>query len=248
MGILKTTISGSPHRNNHAHVVSEIGKAIVNGTHPAGETLPKDAELESKFKVSRTVLREAMKTLSAKGLIVARARIGTRVTDPSAWNFFDKDVLEWHLDAGFDSSFIRHLSDIRLSLEPFAAQLAATHISPADSAALAEFCLDMESATGNEAFAVADLNFHQILLRASGNPFMYSISNIIEAALANTFQISGPTDDPAHQMKAAAAHRAIAYAVANGDGIGAAQAMRDVIVTGRDRVLKVIEPASVPGS
>lgn len=248
MGILKTTISGGPRLNNHAHVVSEIGRSIVNGEFRSGDTLPKDAELENKFKVSRTVLREAMKTLSAKGLIVARARIGTRVTDPSAWNFFDKDVLEWHLDAGFDPSFIRHLTDIRLSLEPFAAKLAAQHISEDDSAALAKFCLDMEQATGNDAFAVADLNFHQVLLRASGNPFIFSISNIIEAALANTFHISGPTEDPAHQVKVVAAHRDIAVAVAKGDGEAAAKAMHNVIITGRDRVLKELDPASVLGA
>lgn len=248
MGILKTTISGTPRRNNHAQVVNEVGRMIVNGSFKTGETLPNDAELEKRFNVSRTVLREAMKTLSAKGLIVARARIGTRVTDPSEWNFFDKDVLEWQLDAGFDRSFIIHLTDIRLSLEPFAAQLAATHITEDDIATLAKCCLDMEQATGNEAYALADLSFHQVLLRASGNPFMFSIGNIIEAALANTFQISGPTDDPAHQSGSVAAHRHIATAVSSGDGNAAASAMRDVIMLGRDRVLDAIESKSILGS
>lgn len=162
--------------------------------------------------------------------------------------FFDKDVLEWQLDAGFDRSFIIHLTDIRLSLEPFAAQLAATHITKDDIASLENCCLDMEQATGNEAYALADLSFHQVLLRASGNPFMFSIGNIIEAALANTFQISGPTDDPAHQSGSVAAHRHIATAVSRGDGNAAASAMRDVIMLGRDRVLDAIESKSILGS
>lgn len=241
MGILKTTISGSPRRNNHAHVVNEIGHAIVNGSIQTGEMLPKDAQLEKQFNVSRTVLREAMKTLSAKGLIIARARVGTRVTDPSEWNFFDKDVLEWHLDSGFDRSFIMNLTDIRLSLEPFAAQLAAARISPEDATTLLDLCLEMEMATQNDAFALADLKFHQVLLNASGNPFMFSIGNIIEAALANTFQISGPTDDPDNQAVAVAAHREIAVAVSKGDGAAASAAMHKVIMSGRDRVLDAID-------
>ena len=248
MGILKTTISGSPRLNNHAHVVNELGRAIVNGAFQTGETLPNDAQLESKFNVSRTVLREAMKTLSAKGLIVARARIGTRVTDPSEWNFFDKDVLEWHLDTGFDRSFIMNLTDIRLSLEPFAAQLAAARISSEDSKTLSDLCLKMELATENDEFALADLKFHQVLLHASGNPFMFSISNIIEAALANTFQISGPTESRVHQAQSVAAHREIADAVSSGNGTAAAAAMHKVISTGRDRVLKAIDSQSITGS
>ncbi|SEK78131.1 FadR/GntR family transcriptional regulator [Pacificibacter marinus] len=245
MSILKSTISGTPRRNNHAHVVNEIGHAIVNHTFATGEILPKDVELEQRFNVSRTVLREAMKTLSAKGMVFARARVGTRVTDPSEWNFFDKDVLEWHLDSGFDRTFIIHLTDIRLSLEPFAARLAAQRISPNDLDTLQKYCNDMELAPSNEAFALADLNFHQVLLQASGNPFMLSIGNIIEAALANTFQISGPTNNQMHHLKAVAAHRDITRAIANADADAAAAAMHTVILAGRDRVLKAIDQKSI---
>lgn len=242
MSILKAAISGTPRRNNHAHVVNELGRAIVSGTYKTGENLPKDAELENRFNVSRTVLREAMKTLGAKGLIVARARVGTRVTDQSDWNFFDKDVLTWHMDAGFDQNFFAHLTDIRLSLEPFAAKLAAACILPKDARQLMQLCDDMEQAADNEAFALADLQFHQILLRASGNPFMFSIGNIIEAALANAFKLSGPTASPAAQAKTVDLHRQIATAVTQGDGEAAQAAMQNAIAIGRDRVLNSVTP------
>ena len=75
MGLLENTIAGRAPRTSHAHVVDQLGRAIVAGEIAEGELLPSDAELEARFKVSRTVLREAMKTLSAKGLIVPRARI-----------------------------------------------------------------------------------------------------------------------------------------------------------------------------
>ena len=67
----------------------ELGVGIVSGDFPQNSILPGDAELMERFGVSRTVLREAMKTLAGKGLIQAKARIGTRVRDRSDWNLFD---------------------------------------------------------------------------------------------------------------------------------------------------------------
>lgn len=237
MSILKTTISGSPRRNSHAHVVNEIGRKIVSGVYASGETLPNDAELVEQFHVSRTVLREAMKTLSAKGLIVARARIGTRVTPQADWNYFDKDVLAWRLEAGFDREFITHLADMRLAFEPFAARLAAHRRTPEDIPAFHQHCDEMEAAEDNEAFAVADLNFHRLILKSAGNPFMFSLGHLIEAALANAFQISGPTENADRQKAGVAAHRSIANAIIDGDTETAAQATEAVIISGRDRIL-----------
>ena len=106
MGLLETTISGRKRRGNHAHVVAELGRGIVSGKIPEGSLLPGDAELSARFGVSRTVLREAMKTLSAKRLIEAKAKVGTRVLDRESWNFFDSDVLGWRFEAGLDFDFI----------------------------------------------------------------------------------------------------------------------------------------------
>ena len=64
----------------------------------------------ARFGVSRTVLREALKTLAAKGLIVPRARIGTRVTSRETWSLFDPDILNWHFETGIDEAFLVHLS------------------------------------------------------------------------------------------------------------------------------------------
>ena len=78
--MLRNAISGPAARNSHAHVVHGIGLAIVSGQYPVGTMLPGDLELAEQFHVSRTVLREAMKTLSAKGMVLPRAGVGTRVT------------------------------------------------------------------------------------------------------------------------------------------------------------------------
>jgi len=120
-GVLETVISGKKARTSHSQVVEDLGRAIIAGEYAVGATLPGDLELAQRFKVSRTVLREAMKTLAAKGLIVPRARIGTRVTPKTQWNLFDSDVLSWHFHHGVDQEFLDHLSEIRLAFEPFAA-------------------------------------------------------------------------------------------------------------------------------
>ncbi|WP_243463671.1 FadR/GntR family transcriptional regulator, partial [Brucella suis] len=89
MGLLETAITGRKRHNSHAVVVGELGRGIVAGTIPEGSILPGDHELSLRFGVSRTVLREAMKTLAAKRLIEPKAKVGTRVLGHASWNFFD---------------------------------------------------------------------------------------------------------------------------------------------------------------
>jgi len=237
MGLLETVISGERARNNHAHIVNALGRDIVSGAIPAGATLPGDAELMARFRVSRTVLREAMKTLAAKGLVVPRARIGTRVTERASWSLFDADILNWHFDSGIDEDFLVHISEIRLAFEPFAAGLAATHASAADVAQLAR----LAEALGGphhtaESFALADLRFHLAITEASRNPFMRSVGNLIEAALVGVFKLSSPAADPAVMQRALKTHRVIVEAIRRRDAPAARQAMEAVILDGLERV------------
>lgn len=234
--MLKSAISGQALRNNHSHVVNEIGKAIVSGAYPSGTLLPGDLELADRFEVSRTVLREAMKTLTAKGLIIPRARIGTRVTERTKWNFFDADVLTWHLENGVDTAFLSHLSEMRLSFEPFAARLATRNATQADIARLYDCAEAMRIANSMEGFAIADLEFHMALLDSSKNPFMYSVGNLIEAALVTSFKLSSPFGEPERHSATAHRHRLIIDAIKAGDPDEAARAMESVIIEGRQRV------------
>lgn len=232
--------------NSHAQVVNGIGRSIVDGSYPVGATLPNDNELADRFRVSRTVLREAMKTLSAKGMVVARARIGTRVTDRSHWNLFDADVLLWHFGAGVDQAFLDHLCDMRLSFEPQAARLAAGKATPDDLARLFLHADEMQAARSDEAFARADLEFHLAVLDASKNPFMQSVGNLIEAALVSAFTLGSPAADPQRHSNSAAAHRRIAEAIAAGDPAAAASAVEAVIREGRARVAERILGRQAP--
>jgi DNA-binding FadR family transcriptional regulator len=224
-----------PH-NFHAHVMYTLGTAIVGGVYGEGQILPGDAELIEQFGVSRTVLREALKTLSAKGLVEARARVGTRVLPRARWNMFDSDVLLWHLDSGIGVDFIASLAEVRMAVEPDAAALAATRRTDAQATELMEW-LERMARKGQSAedFARADVGFHRTVAQASGNPFMVSLSNVVEIALMASFTISSPVEGGAAFDKAVRLHRNIAEAVAAGDPELARVAMRQAIQSGVDR-------------
>lgn len=234
--MLDTRKAGRKTRTSHAQVVDELGKAIVAGTYPVGSILPGDAELAQRFRVSRTVLRETMKTLAAKGMVIAKARVGTRVTEQNLWNMFDSEIIAWHFDNGVTEEFLLQLYDIRLAFEPFAAGLVAERATGEDIAHLRELALVMaEPGHTTESLALADLRFHLAIADASHNPFMRTLGSLIEAALVGMFRISTPPSQNGFS-NIADTHMRIVDAIAAGDVAGARKAMDDVIIDGRDHV------------
>ena len=239
-GLLETVISGMNTRTSHAQVVNELGRAIIAGEYPVGATLPGDAELAARFKVSRTVLREAMKTLAAKGLVVPRARIGTRVTPNTQWNLFDSDILTWYFAVGINEDFLLHLSEVRLAFEPHAAALAARHATDADISQMMRLAVAMGDAEHTaESLAVADLKFHLSVLEASRNPFLRTVGSLIEAALVGAFKLSSPADR-GKTGDVAATHIRIVEEIDRRDEDGARRAMENVIKVGRERVVQAL--------
>jgi DNA-binding FadR family transcriptional regulator len=233
---LIAAISGrAPKRNLHAFVLWDLGVAIVRGDYAEGEILPSDAELLQRFAVSRTVLREALKSLAAKGMIQARARIGTRVLSRKRWNLFDADVLAWHFEAGPDIEFLRSLSEIRIAVELESAGLAALRRTEEQAQGLLDCAARLSTAETAEAFARIDLEFHRGVAEASGNPFMASISALVELALTAIFTISSPVNEPERLAQASRTHGAIAQAILSRDPEAARQAMRQVIADGFER-------------
>lgn len=230
---LIATIAGRvPSRNLHSLVLWELGVAIVSGDYAEGSILPSDTELLGRFSVSRTVLREALKTLAAKGMIEARARIGTRVLPRSRWNLFDADVLAWHFEAGPGVDFLRSVAEVRIGIELESAALAAERRSDAQAAHLVALASTMGEATTAEEFARADLAFHRAVAEASNNPFMASISTLVEVALTAVFTISSPVSNQTKLAETAAAHGAIAEAIRSRNAGAAKDAMRAVISDG----------------
>jgi len=227
-------------RSHTSRVVNDLGLGIVTGQLAEGSLLPGDQELLTKYRVSRTVLREALKTLSAKGLVQARARVGTRVQPRSAWNLFDADVLMWYAEAGFRPEFLAHLAEIRMALEPEAAALAALRCTPANLDKINGWFEQMaKPQISLEEFVKADLGFHLAVADAAANPFFISISTLIEVVLVAMLTISSPAEDPERLAESVEQHRLIARAIADRDPEKARLAMRTVIDNGVDAARRV---------
>jgi len=229
--------------SNADQVARAIGGDILAGVFPPGTKLPSEAEMLSRFGVSRTVLREAFKTLTAKGLIVSRTRVGTMVLDSTHWNFFDADILAWKVSQGFDASFLRDLAAIRMAIEPAAAEAAAGQATPTDIAAMRACVARMGEATGSAGdFADADLDFHKSVGFASGNVLMRSLAAVIETALLASFRLSSPVREADAHDESVKGHARIVDAIEAGDGPAAGQAMRAIITHGLDRLEKTNSP------
>ena len=229
---------GLPHtqrrsRSAHDVVLRGLGSAIVSGKIPVGAMLPNKDELSRQFGVSHTSLREALQTLSAKGLIAAKTKIGTWVQEESHWNMFDADILAWRLAKGADPRFVSGLFEIRQAFEPAAAASAALRRTDAH---LTELRCHLEAMGGAAAdkqrFTDADLAFHLCVLDASGNPFMRSIGALIATALAASFTLSAPTDSAELTANAYRQHGAIVEAIAAQSPQAATDAMLEVIRQG----------------
>jgi len=174
----------SSHRNLTQQVVHELGRKIMQGSYKVGDSLPSEADLCTQFNISRTATREAVKMLTAKGLISSRPRQGIKVVDSKHWNLFDVDVLNWILLGKPDLYLLRHFLQLRLGIEPEAAYLAAQYAQEDELAAIESALARMKDATnGQDDTHEADIEFHQSVLSASNNPFFIQLKNFITTAL-----------------------------------------------------------------
>jgi DNA-binding FadR family transcriptional regulator len=199
-------------KNILGHTLDVLGDAIVSGRFAQGGALPPEAVLCEELGVSRTVVREAVKSLIAKGLIVTGPKVGTRVLPADQWNLFDPDVVSWHSRVGHTPEFLRDLQELRRVVEPAAVRLAAERASPADIAQLETAFAGMKDAIENGGdYVFHDLRFHQGLLQAGHNRMIAQMSKALGALLRTSFEIS--TAKPQGPASSLAMHRAVLDAV-----------------------------------
>ncbi|MBB2947304.1 DNA-binding FadR family transcriptional regulator [Actinoplanes lutulentus] len=173
-----------PRSGAHDRLVTSLGTSIVTGELPPDSDVDPVA-LESQFGVSRTAVREALRVLSAKGLVGARPRRGTFVAPREQWALLDPDVLRWRFADRVDGVFLDELGEVRLTVEPTAARLAASRRTDRDLADLEDALAAMRSAGEKDADeqVTADLAFHDALLRAAHNELLLQMSVVIEVGL-----------------------------------------------------------------
>ena len=173
-----------PSQNITQKLAHDLGFAIVRGVYPINEGLPSEAELCIQFDVSRSATREAVKMLSAKGLISSRPKQGIRVLPESNWNMFDTDVLRWILSSKPSLSLLKEFTQVRVALEPQAAALAALTAS-AEQLAEIDKALErmVDAEEGLDDPLEADIAFHTSILAASNNRFFVQLTEFISTAL-----------------------------------------------------------------
>jgi DNA-binding FadR family transcriptional regulator len=182
-----------PPRNLHRQVVDELGLLIVGGGIAPGDPLPREETLAERMVVSRSALREAMKVLGAKGLIESRQKTGARVRETRYWNQLDADILAWRCAAMPTDAFVEQLLEMREIIEPAAAAAAAKKRDATQLARIAAAYAAMDAAADLDAWAAADLQFHEAVLAAANNELMSSLFGVIATALHTFFLLSART-------------------------------------------------------
>ena len=220
-------------------VAQELGQRIVRGDYLPGDALPSEADLSVELEVSRTVVREALKVLAAKGLIRSRPRVGPVVQQRHVWERLDSDVLAWSNQDGEQlRAFLNQLTEVRRIVEPDAARLAATRATPDELEQIADTFTAMEGAVVDpNVFMTQDLAFHEAIIRASHNDLLVGLLLSLRRGLVASRQVSTGTlrqDIPktAHaRATALALHRAVLDALRECDGQRAHEAMAQLLST-----------------
>jgi DNA-binding FadR family transcriptional regulator len=225
---------GSRGRGLHGQLVQQLGQMIVSGDLGADRPLVPE-EIGQRFEVSRTVVRESLRVLEAKGLVSARPNVGTRVRPVSDWNLLDPDIIEWRAFGPQREDQRRELRELRWTIEPLAARLAAGHGREDVQQRLEDMIGIMSHAAAQGdalTFSRADAEFHTLLLQVGGNRMLEHLSGIVSAAL----QVSGGPvtgcDRPGEHS--VGLHQRITEALASGDGAAAEVAMRQLLAVHPD--------------
>ena len=227
-------------RNLTFGMLDALGRAIVTGEY-RDRPFPTEADLARAQGVSRSVTREAMKMLAAKGLVSARPRQGTAVRPSAHWNLFDPDVLRWMLERPFSVDLLLHFTHLRIAIEPQAAALAARFAEPSDRDGIAAGLRRMEAAErGEDDTLDADIDFHVAVLLAARNPFYAQFRSVVATALAKSIRFTNSIKGHSASL---AEHGAVLDAIVARDPDAAHAAMRLLIAN----VLKLIEGAEPDG-
>jgi GntR family galactonate operon transcriptional repressor len=211
-------------RGIHGQTVEILASRILSNEYPEGTTLDLPT-LRAELDVSLTALREALKVLSAKGMIDARQKRGTFVQPRTSWNMLDADVMRWHTAAATDPGLFDQLTEVRAVVEPAAARMAAERATDSDLTDLTAALSSMASAADVDEAVAADIAFHRVLLLATHNDFLAQIAQIIAIGLEERDKFvhhANPSDPiPSHQ--------AVLAAVVAHDPVAAERAMRALV-------------------
>lgn len=230
-------VRGELGRNLTFGLQEILGRSIIIGAYRE-HSFPTEAEIVKQHSVSRSVTREAVKMLGAKGLLGARPKQGTFVRPPEAWNLFDTDVLRWLLERKSSLALLRQFSELRIAVEPAACALAATSATPQQLDAITAGLERMRDAErGDDDSLDADIAFHIAILRATNNPFFSQFRDVVSTALRTSIRF---TSQVSRSSTTLAEHAVIHDAILRRDACAAHATMEKLI----QDVLALIEEAA----
>ncbi|MBM7573729.1 FadR/GntR family transcriptional regulator [Aquibacillus albus] len=221
--------------NLSEQLLQDIGKQIINGDLKPGTVLPKVETLSKNRGVSRTVVREALKGLVARRLVMSSTKVGTIVRERSEWLWMDPNVLLWASESNNQKLFYMQLLELRLAIEPAGVHLAAQNATEKDKEEIRFRYNQLESSFDNVLeWPNADYEFHNSILLAAHNELMLSLVKNLREVLIKGRQINRNVNkslsDDEERYKGLLLHKAVMEAICAGDGQLAQEKMREQLL------------------
>jgi DNA-binding FadR family transcriptional regulator len=214
-----------PKGDLREHVLETLGREICGSTTPPGATFTTES-IETRFQVSRPVVREALRALEALGIISPKRRVGMTVSPFTAWNVYDLQVIRWRLAGATRVAQLRSLTELRQAIEPAAARMAAIRAPMAQSSELVGLAGNLWRAGRegkSEEFLELDTKFHTLVLEMSGNEMFAKLHHLVDKVLQGRTQYNLMPQFPAPE--ALQLHVDIAVAIQAGNADKAASSM-----------------------
>lgn len=202
-----------------------MGLAIGAGEWQSGSIM-RIEELEERYGVSRSVIREVLRVLASMGMVQSRRRVGVQVLPATEWNLYDPQVIRWRLASPGRVAQLRSLTELRTAVEPQAARLAAMRAPLADASELMGLAGKLWAAGRDgdtELFLKLDIQFHHLVLSSSGNEMFGKLNSLVAEVLTGRTHYGMMPDHP-HE-EALQMHVDVASAIQRGNAVDAHAAM-----------------------
>jgi DNA-binding FadR family transcriptional regulator len=216
-------------------VTSELVELIVTGEIAEGNLLPPEGPLSEHFGVSRTVIRESVKRLEEKGLVIVAQGRGTQVARSGSWNMLDPIILSALIDSDESLGILDELTIVRGNLESAMAGAVAARHTQEELARIEHVLAAMrEMRHESDAFRQEDVVFHFTVMEISRNRLAENIAKRLYRRALESNQYQGVGYEGAF-TSTLEEHSRVVEAISRHDVEGAERAMRDHIVSSWQR-------------